>query len=61
MRRIARRMSSPLLFHNRQYTMTTAAAGDSAVDKPIERAIRDKVSTMLHSYPAPDPLAVSAQ
>jgi len=40
MQRITRLMSSPLLFHNRQFIMATA--GDS-VDKPIERAIHSKV------------------
>ena len=41
MQRIARRMSSPLLFHNRQFLMATAGG---SVDKPIEEAIRGKVS-----------------
>jgi hypothetical protein len=56
--RIARRMSSPLLFHNRQFLMATAGG---SVDKPIEEAIRGKVSILLHRYPAPDPPVVSAQ
>jgi hypothetical protein len=43
MQRIIRRMSSPLLFHNRQFIMATT--GDS-VDKPIEQAIRGKVSSI---------------
>jgi hypothetical protein len=56
--RIARRMSSPLLFHNRQFLMATAGG---SVDNPVEEAIRGKVSSiLLHRYPAPDPLVVSA-
>src|SRR5579863_4002642 len=56
---IIRRMSSPLLFHNRQFIMATA--GDY-VNKPIECAIRSKVSSnWLHYHcPAPDPPVVSA-
>ena len=57
MQRIARRMSSPLLFHNRQFLMATAGG---SVDNPIEEAIRGKVSNLLHCYPAPDPPVVSA-
>jgi len=45
MQRITRLMSSPLLFHNRQFIMATA--GGSAVDKPIERAIRNKLTSLL--------------
>jgi hypothetical protein len=58
--RIARRMSSPLLFHNRQFLMATAGG---SVDNPIEEAIRGKVSILFqfHRYPAPDPPVVSAQ
>ncbi len=48
--RIARRMSSPLLFHNRQFLMATAGG---SVDKPIEEAIRGRVSILLHCYPSP--------
>jgi hypothetical protein len=55
--RIARRMSSPLLFHNRQFLMATAGG---SVDKPIEEAIRGKVLILFHRYPAPDPPVVSA-
>jgi hypothetical protein len=40
MQRITRLMSSPLLFHNRQFIMATAS---DSVDKPIERAIHGKV------------------
>lgn len=48
---ITRRMSSSLLFHNRQFIMATA--GDY-VDKPIERAIRTKVSSISpHDLPSP--------
>jgi hypothetical protein len=54
---ITRRMSSPLLFHNRQIIMATGGS----FDKPVERAIRGKVSSNWpHRYPAPDPLVVSA-
>lgn len=55
--RIAHRMSSPLLFHNRQFLMATAGG---SVDNPTEEAICGKVSILLHRYPAPDPLVVSA-
>jgi hypothetical protein len=57
MQRIARRMSSPLLFHNRQFLMGTAGG---SVEKPIEEAIRGKVSILHSLLPAPDPPVVSA-
>ena len=50
MQRITRLMSSPLLFHNRQFIMATA--GDS-VDKPIEQAIRSKVLCHVIKLPSP--------
>jgi len=43
MQRITRRMSSPLLFHNRQIIMATGGS----FDKPVQRAIRGKVSYQI--------------
>jgi hypothetical protein len=48
--RIARRMSSPLLFHNRQFLMATAGG---SVDKPIEEAIHGKVINFAPPLPSP--------
>jgi len=43
--RIVRRMSSPLLFRARQFIMATAGSG--SVDKPVERAIRGKLTSLF--------------
>ncbi len=56
MQRITRRMSSPLLFHNRQIIMATGGS----FDKPVERVIRGKVSSYQIGPTATQPLIRSS-